>query len=353
MISIEFNNDIKAYLNQCQYNLKKQNKDTFLNKSVVLKTQASVQKMMAKAGFHEFRGEPKTWPSLFISTQSFKNNLYYKTIPLKSSAEHHVEVSSMMFEANKLFNLLSIVDDPDLALNDSMVLRALDQPLNTRVLMKDKEIWMMNVPSESMTIDPIANLVSKKVLTFGLGIGYFVFMALQNKNVETIDIVENDMRVIEYFNAIIKPYFPHQEKITIHHGNALDWMSKDLSTYDHLFIDTYQNDEDGLYWWLQGCERIKGLSYSQVHYWIESSITSIMRQCILDVLLNQHHQYQGLVQRCMLKTRAYFNMNDIHIESVEACKKLLYNHELYRKIAATPLSNDFVSNKSKKHKSNP
>lgn len=348
MISIENNNDIKTYLNQCQYNLKKQNKDTFLNKSVVLKTQTAVKKMMAKAGFHEFRGEPNTWPSLFISTQSFKNNHYYKTIPLKSSVEHHVEVSSMMFEANKLFNLLSIVDDPDRALNDSMVLRSLDQPLHTRVLMKDKEVWMMNVPSESMTIDPIANQVSKKVLTFGLGIGYFVFMALQNKNVETVDVVENDIRVIEYFNSYIKPYFPHQEKITIHHGNAFDWMSKNLTEYDHLFIDTYQNDEDGLFWWLQGCERIKGLKYDQVHYWIESSITSIMRQCILHVILDQHYPVQGLSQRCLLKVRAYFNKNDVHIESVEACKNLLYNHELYRKIAATPLSNDFVSKKSKK-----
>jgi hypothetical protein len=348
MITIEFSEELKAYLKQCQYNLKKQNKDTFLNKSVLLKTHASVQKMMAKAGFHEFRGDPKTWPSLFISTQSFKNNLYYKTVPLKSSSDHHVEVSSMMFEANKLFNLLSIVDDPDQALNDSMVLRALDQPLNTRVLMKDKEIWMMNVPSESMTIDPIASKVSNKVLTFGLGIGYFVFMALQNKNVDSIEIVENDLRVIEYFNSYIKPYFPHQEKITIHHGNALDWMSKNLKSYDHLFIDTYQNDEDGLYWWLQGCERIKGLEYNQVHYWIESSITSMMRQCILDAILDQHHQYQGLAQRCNAKTKAYFNQNDVHLESVEACKKLLYDHELYRKIASTSLSNDFISKKSKK-----
>jgi len=348
MIKIDFNDEIKSYLKQCQINLKHNQKDAFLDKKVFLKTQTQVQSAMAKAGFHEFKGDPKTWPSLFIDTYSFKQNLYYKAVPLQSSSLHEIEVTSMTFEANKLFNVLSVVDDPQKALNDSMVLRALSQPLTTRVLLKNKEVWMMNVPSESMTIDPVASAVSGKVLTFGLGIGYFVFMALHNPHVESVDVVENDKNVIDYFNSYLKPHFPSQEKITIHHGNALDWMSQKLLPYDHLFVDTYQNDHDGLYWWLQGCERIKQLSYEQVHYWIEPSITSIMRQCILDVMLNKYHQYEGLAQRCMLKTRAYFDAHEVNIDSVEACKNILYDHKLYRKIASFPIGKEFVSNKSKK-----
>lgn len=352
MIKIEQTSENIAFLKECQLNILNDQKNTFLNRKVSLGTHSMMQEKMAKAGFHEFIGDKAHWPSLFYATDEFKLNPYFQAVPFQSSLTHGVQVNTMTFVSHRLFNLLSVVDDPYHALNDSMVLRALDKPLTTNILMKANEVWMMNVPSESMTIDPIAQKVSGRVLTFGLGIGYFVFMASLNPNVTSIDVVENDRDVIAYFKEYLLPYFPNKVRINIHHDDALVWMKKPLHDYDHIFVDTYQNEQDGFYWWIKGCEFIKK-DYPHVHYWIEPSITRIMRVALLAVLSNQKGRFDPMTRQCIEKIRAYYHTHDLICHHVSDLKKVLYDHQLYRTIASTPEFNQSKSNQTKKHKSNP
>jgi hypothetical protein len=352
MIKIEQNLEILNFLKECQLNILNEKKNTFLNRKVTLNTQSSIQEKMKEAGFHEFVGDKSHWPSLFYSTDSFKLNPYYQAVPFQSSKTHGVQVNTMTFVANRLFNLLSVVDDPNQSLNDSMVLRALDKPLTTNILMKNNEVWMMNVPSESMTIDPVAKIVSGRVLTFGLGIGYFVFMASLNPQVTSIDVVEYDLNVIEYFKEYLLPYFPKKINITIHHDDAKKWMSKSLIEYDHIFVDTYQNEQDGFYWWNKGCELIKK-EHKYVHYWIEPSITRIMRVAMIAVFTNQKGRFDNMTHQCIEKIKAYFQIHDVNIQNVADLKRVLYNHQLYREIASTPVLNQAKTNQAKNHKSNP
>jgi hypothetical protein len=352
MIKIEQTPENIAFLKECQQNILNDNKNTFLNRKVTLSTHSMIQEKMAKAGFHEFIGDKAHWPSLFYSTDDFKLNPYFQAVPFQTSLTHGVQVNTMTFVSHRLFNLLSVIDDPHRSLNDSMVLRALDKPLTTNILMKANEVWMMNVPSESMTIDPIANLVSGKVLTLGLGIGYFVFMASLNPNVTSIDVVENDDHVIAYFKEYLLPYFPKKVNIHIHHDDAKSWMKKSLEDYDHIFVDTYQNEQDGFYWWIKGCEHIKK-EHSHVHYWIESSISRMMRVALVAVLSNQKGRFDKMTQQCIDKIRAYYQTHDLICHDVSELKKVLYDHQLYRHIASTPEFNQTKSNQTKNHKSNP
>jgi hypothetical protein len=342
MIKIEQSPENIAFLKECQVNILSESKNTFLNRKVTLNTQLSTQEKMAKAGFHEFIGDKSTWPSLFLSTEAFKLNPYYQAIPLAASLTHGVSIQQMTFVSNRLFNVESVIDDPARSLNDSMVLRALDQPLTTNILMRHGQVWMMNVPSESLTIDPIARAVSGKVLTFGLGIGYFAFMASLNIKVTSIDIIEQDQDVINYFNELILPYFPQASKISVHQGDAIEWMKKPLNEYDHIFVDTYQNEADGFDWWIKGCEHIKK-EQEMLHYWIEPSITRIMRVAMVAVFSNQKGRFDKMTQRCIEKIRAYYQTHDLNCKNVDDIKEVLYDHRLYRKIASTPRLNQAKS----------
>ena len=68
-----------------------------------------------------------------------------------------------------------IQDDKDKELKDYMTLRAYRDNVEIPFLkQKDKE-WMMASISEFRTNDPYAKMAHGKVLTFGLGIGYFVY----------------------------------------------------------------------------------------------------------------------------------------------------------------------------------
>lgn len=346
MIKIEQTPENIAFLKECQVNILSESKNSFLNRRVTLNTQLQTQEKMAKAGFHEFIGDKSTWPSLFLSTEKFKLNPYYQAIPLTPSKEHGVSIQQMTFVSNRLFNVQSVIDDPHRSLNDSMVLRALDQPLTTNILMHHGQVWMMNVPSESLTIDPIAKKVSGKVLTFGLGIGYFAFMASLNKKVTSIDIVEQDQGVIDYFSQLILPYFPKGAKITVHQGDAKEWMKKPLDDFDHIFVDTYQNETDGFDWWIKGCENIKK-EHELLHYWIEPSITRIMRVAMVAVLSNQKGRFDKMTQRCIEKIRSYYQTHDLECKNIEDIKNVLYDHQLYRIIASFPKFNQTKTNKAK------
>lgn len=336
MISYQATPAITAFLQKCEVHLNDNRKNAFFNMKVTLHNQLRVQTRLAEAGFHEFLQAKSLWPSLLISTDEYTFNPYYRNVPLQSHVKCGVEATNMRFESHRLFNANSIIDDPMRALNDSMQLRALDKPLDTRVLLKNNAVWMMNTPSESNTIDPIANKVRGRVLTFGLGIGYFVYMAMLNPDVTSIDVVELDENVITYFNTAIFPYLPHTCPVTIHHGDALKWMKQQASTYDHVFVDTYQNENDGLFWWLKGCELLPQ-SYEHCHYWIEDSITQRMRVAMFACLVNHSFKrYDTLTRQCMMKVFAAYRHQPITFTSVEDIQAWLYDHHLYRILAATP-----------------
>jgi hypothetical protein len=121
-----------------------------------------------------------------------------------------------MLPANQLFNVSGIIFDQQRELNDWMQLRALDQPYPAAVLWQGDEVWMLDAPSESFTIDPYALKAKGNVLTFGLGIGYFTFMALLNPAVQSVTIVEKSASVIAMFKDYILPQFPQRDKVKIH-----------------------------------------------------------------------------------------------------------------------------------------
>lgn len=142
--------------------------------------------------------------------------------------------------------------------------------------------WMTVTPNEIETMrEPIANSHGR-VLTLGLGLGYFAFHASQKPNVESVTVVERDREVIDLFKGELLPQFPHREKIRIVEADALDYLNRDSlrTQFDSIFADLWHDQSDGLelYLKLRRIETERRLP--RVDYWIEPTLLSALRQIL-------------------------------------------------------------------------
>jgi len=146
------------------------------------------------------------------------------------------------------------------------------------VLEGDRE-WMTLMPNETVSTMPAVRAAKGKVLTFGLGLGYFAFMASEKEEVTSVTVVERDASVIALFQEEILPQFPHKEKITVVERDAFEYAEEEMGKegFDLVFADIWHDVGDGtpLY------QRFKSLEHhspnSRFIYWIQPTM-----DCYLD-----------------------------------------------------------------------
>lgn len=338
-MKIANNKSIRSFLNRCKQTMSNDYKNDYIGMHISKDTETIVQHQMKDAGFIEFKQPKETWPSLFLSTAAFLETPYQKNIHLDSIVDENITLEKVIIPNNELFNVDTIQYDPNKELNDSMVLRALDETYEATVLSIDDDVWMLDIYSEANTIDPYALKAKGNVITFGLGIGYFVYMALLNEKVNTITIVENNPIIIDLFNKHLLPQFPQQEKISIVLGDALEYFNQEtLSKYDYCFVDVYQSSDDGLIMMEQLLKRYLP-EYESTDFWIENSILEIMNALLVIyfemVLSNQKIKHSDpQFNHLLKKIDCYFSKIDQTLETVEQIKAYMYDNKLAREILA-------------------
>ena len=123
-----------------------------------------------------------------------------------------------------------------------------------------------------------------KVIVYGLGLGYYPYMISLKDEVKEIVIVENDIKIINLFKKHILPNFEHQEKISIIHGDAFEYMEK-CDDFNYAFIDLWHDTFDGLELFLRAKKLEKpGKKY---FYWLESSFYILLRRCFISLIEEQ------------------------------------------------------------------
>ena len=150
-------------------------------------------------------------------------------------------------------------------------------------------VWMSVTPFEIESMQPVIHALQGRVLTLGLGLGYFAFMASLKPSVEHVTIIEKDAHVIALFKTHILPQFPHIDKITILHQDAYEAMIHlpNKESYDHIFVDIYHDASDGL----ESMLTLKPYEIlypnASVHYWLETSILCLFRRYVLSLIEEQ------------------------------------------------------------------
>lgn len=339
-MKIQKNLEIDQFFQRCLKNLKKEDKNRFLGAKVTRKNEHYLQQQMKESGFQEFLGPSEQWPSLFIHSQDVKNSPYNSTVKLNMVENEEFRFSVELLPANQLFNVSGIIFDQNRELNDWMQLRALDEPYMANVLWQGDEVWMLDAPSESNSIDPYASKAHGDVLTFGLGIGYFTFMALLNPKVTSVTIIEKSLSVITMFKQYILPQFPERDRIRIIEGDAFEYFNEAfMNDFDYVFVDIWKSGDDGFLIIEQMLEQYLP-PFEKVDFWIESSCFEFIPTLILLYFnawtnnKNMNHQ-DPLYNRMLQKISKYFEKENVIISDVDSLKERMYDSNTLRRIIST------------------
>ncbi len=149
---------------------------------------------------------------------------------------------------------------------------------NPAVLENGRE-WMTLLPNETITTEPALRGAQGRVLTYGLGLGYFAVRAAMKPEVSSVTVVEKSPDAIALFRREIEPLFPEVAgKITVVEDDALDYAGRlSPGQYDVIFADIWHDAGDGRELYLRFKE-LEGRCPDADHfYWLEDTL-----RCYLD-----------------------------------------------------------------------
>ena len=151
-----------------------------------------------------------------------------------------------------------------------------DRAFRFPAIREDGRVWMTVTPNEINTIQPAVRKSWGKVLTYGLGLGYYAFHCLLKKDVSSVTVVEKNPAVIDMFRNQLAPFFPRREDLHIVQADAFEYAEKmmPLEGFDTVFTDLWHDVADGIPLY----RRMKALEIPGPHYlyWIEKTMKVYM-----------------------------------------------------------------------------
>lgn len=335
-MKIEGNEAVCSFLKRCRRNLGHDELNRFLDRPVTPGREAYVKKQLKQAGAQEFTGDPDQWPSLFLSSKAWRESPYHQAVTEPLLANNGSRYQSQWFAGGRLFNYDAVQPDQERELGDWMKLRAMDEDIETLVLCEENTEWMLDAPSEMATNDPYAAKAHGSVITFGLGIGYFLFLALRNPEVRHITVIEKDPQTIERFEELLKPLFPDQDRFSVRCEDAFAfWKEENLREFDYIYADIWQSSEDGL-WAMRKLLKQYNPPLERADFWIEDSCIVPLRT-LIDLYYEKlvsgkktkvHPDYVPLLE----DMRSYFESIPDTVTDPEQLKYYLYDRKVLRSI---------------------
>ncbi len=174
-------------------------------------------------------------------------------------------------------------------------------------VMEDGRIWMSVAPQEILTIEPAVLRAHGKVLTYGLGLGYFAYMAAIKPEVESVTIVDCNSDIISLFEGHVLPQFGSgkklgndrdalnaknisskkasdtqtldcADKITIINSDAFEYADHQMQNgqFDFVYGDIWHDVGDGFDLYQRMKQYECKLPNAEFMYWIEPTIKCYM-----------------------------------------------------------------------------
>lgn len=213
-----------------------------------------------------------------IDKSGFENNPYYRNIDLPSVKCGSIELSHARFKPYEAF-----VCDDTVMQSDGRIIPQIgffSEEQSYPAIMEDGRVWMTVTPLEINTIRPAVAAAHGKVLAYGLGLGYFAYMAALKQEVDSVTSVESNAAIIEIFEKYILPLFGDVgKKLTIINADAFEYAENRMGEgkFDFVFTDLWHDVSDGtdMYFRMKGYEI--NSPESEFSYWIERSILCHLR----------------------------------------------------------------------------
>ena len=229
--------------------------------------------------------EPRTAKELAsISARELSADTYRKNSIYRLFLEHGEAIPSLVWTSYKPLEPFLYeeagTDSRNIARTRSSVGYFKEEfPFPAIIDKRDETVWMSLIPHEMNTMERHLKEVSGNVLVLGGGLLYFPLMAAMNPRVKSIHVIEIDQEILDIDRNILG-ITPLSEKISLEEGNAIE-LSRNTSSYDHVFADLWHMAEDGIPPYLALLENEKENPGTKFHYWIEEEMIIYLRECVL------------------------------------------------------------------------
>lgn len=207
-----------------------------------------------------------------LDVNKYASDDYYQTIHFKPLAKSAIEFKDEEYSPYEMF----VYDDIEKTEDGKLIPKVgyFSREFVYPTILENGQNWMSVTPNEVETMRQDISSAFGRVVTFGLGLGYFAFMASNKKEVDSVTIVELNKAEIDLFNNYILPQFPHKEKIQVIQADAYKFAEKNYpkKMYDYVYVDIWHDVGDGIPMY-EKMKSYEKLNPSAVYrYWIEKSM---------------------------------------------------------------------------------
>jgi hypothetical protein len=231
-----------------------------------------------------------------LDPKSYIENPYYRNISIPKVKRGNWELKYEKYKPYEAFVYNDLIVGPDF--KEIPRIGFFNEEFRFPAVMENSHEWMAIKPNEIETMQPVIDLIEGRVVTFGLGLGYFTYMASLKEQVQSITVVERDIQIIQIFERYILPQFQHNEKVEIISIDAFEYAEKQLpyKNFDYAFVDLWHDVSDGLNIYIK-MKRLEYLSYqTKFIYWIEDSLLSGFRWQVFDWVTENARSYNEIVK---------------------------------------------------------
>ncbi len=220
-----------------------------------------------------------------LDAKEYERNSYYKNIPISNKKIGNWTLSYQKYEPYEGF----VRDDFTISDNFKEVCNIgfFDREFSYPTVFENGVEWMAIKPNEIETMKVPIERAHGRVITFGLGLGYFTYMASLKSEVDSVTVIEKSKDVIELFKTHILPHFPNPEKIKIVEADAFVYAKEQMprQELDYAFVDLWRDTSDGMEMYIK-MKKLEVLSpKTHFEYWIEKSILVMIRKRIFSAIL--------------------------------------------------------------------
>ena len=286
----EKNIDYLLYLRDLVFENSGFDPSLFEGKTVFEKRTLFIDELLKKKPCEdEFTKKSIRWDTNLISIDEYLHNPYLNAL---KNVSFNKDGWVFSYKTLKAYSLFPYEEEYHFGSNSilKMSLGFFDKDYSyPTISLYDRE-WMSLNPFEIRTMQMPLQIAKGKVLTLGLGIGYFAYMAHLKEEVKEVHIVEMDLELIKLFNEHLLPLFPHPEKIHIHKAEAISFIKgiKDRD-YDFIFSDLWHDVSDGLPLYINLIRKLSDFKFTKCHYWIEGSLITYLRLLTIGVMKNEYY----------------------------------------------------------------
>ena len=280
-----------------------------------------------------------------LDVNKFKNNPYLKDIDLSNIniQNNDIHFTNLSFKPYELQQVGTVIRDNKFKTISPV--GYFNEEVSFPSLFQDGSVWMSITPSEINTMQHHLAVMKGKVITFGLGLGYFAYMSALKDDVESVTIVEVNQDIIDIFNQYILPQFKEsaREKINVIKADACDlFLDKEfMNNYNFCFIDIWKNRYDGIPLYCFFKENEKKLK-CKTRYWIEEDFISVYQEALYFYILN-NLKFLGIQNDAVKnkdtayavfykKIENYFKSKKYVIKDKSDIYKLIFDKQIMNKI---------------------